>query len=144
MSHAWSRTAHLLRGRRIDDLRPRSGRRWRGGLRPHRPGALRQHAGGIRPARRRRQLPVDDPAGRRTAHRWLAPRELGMSAGREWRSDAACREMSGELFFPTATKGPGYDAQVAAAKAVCAGCRVRSNSLDEALIRIPEGMAGGL
>jgi Transcription factor WhiB/Homeodomain-like domain len=67
-----------------------------------------------------------------------------MSAARHWRSDAACREMSGELFFPTAVSGPTYDAQVSAAKAVCATCAVRAECLDEALVRIPEGIAGGM
>ncbi len=67
-----------------------------------------------------------------------------MNARREWRADAACRETSGELFFPTAEKGPTYNAQVAAAKAICAGCLVRAQCLDEALVRIPDGIAGGL
>jgi Transcription factor WhiB len=65
-------------------------------------------------------------------------------SAREWRSSAACRELSGELFFPTATEGPTYQAQVALAKAVCAGCSVRVACLDEALGRIPDGIAGGL
>jgi hypothetical protein len=67
-----------------------------------------------------------------------------VSAQREWRVDAACREMSGEVFFPTAEKGPAYDAQIAAARAICARCPVRAQCLDEALVRIPEGVAGGL
>lgn len=37
-----------------------------------------------------------------------------------------------------------YEQQVEAAKAVCAGCSVRAECLDEALARIPEGVAGGL
>ncbi len=67
-----------------------------------------------------------------------------MNARRDWRSHAACRGMSGEIFFPTAVEGPTYAAQVAVAKAVCAGCPVRSECLDEALARIPDGIAGGL
>jgi hypothetical protein len=67
-----------------------------------------------------------------------------VSARRAWRTDAACREMPGELFFPTATQGPSYDAQVAQAKAICASCAVRAQCLEEALVRIPEGLAGGL
>lgn len=67
-----------------------------------------------------------------------------MNAGREWRSDAACSGMSGEIFFPTAVEGPRYEVQVAAAKAVCAGCPVRAECLAEALVRIPYGIAGGL
>ncbi|MBA3905623.1 MAG: WhiB family transcriptional regulator [Pseudonocardiales bacterium] len=62
----------------------------------------------------------------------------------EWRTRAACRSADPELFFPTAEAGPVYDAQVAVAKAVCAGCPVRVECLDEALLRIPEGIAGGL
>ena len=67
-----------------------------------------------------------------------------MSAEREWRSRAACRGADGEIFFPTATEGPTYEAQVAVAKAICAGCPVRAECLDEALLRIPYGIAGGL
>ncbi len=36
------------------------------------------------------------------------------------------------------------EAQVAVAKAVCAGCAVRSECVEEALVRIPDGIAGGL
>ena len=66
-----------------------------------------------------------------------------MNARREWRTRAACRSVDPELFFPTAETGPVHDAQVAGAKAVCAGCPVRAECLDEALVRIPEGIAGG-
>ena len=67
-----------------------------------------------------------------------------MKARREWRARAACRSVDPELFFPTAETGPVHDAQVTAAKAVCAVCPVRVECLDEALMRIPEGIAGGL
>ena len=63
---------------------------------------------------------------------------------REWRTQAACRSVEPETFFPAAEAGPVYDAQVAVAKAVCAGCLVRAECLDEALVHIPEGIAGGL
>ena len=49
-----------------------------------------------------------------------------------------------DLFFPAAESGAARDAQVPAAKAVCARCPVRSECLDEALARIPYGIAGGL
>ena len=49
-----------------------------------------------------------------------------------------------KLFFPAATTGPVYDAQVADAKAVCARCPVVAECLAEALDRIPDGVAGGL
>lgn len=62
-----------------------------------------------------------------------------------WRNRAACRGgVDPELFFPAGEDGPVYDAQVAAAKAVCARCPVRAACLDEALARIPFGIAGGL
>jgi transposase-like protein len=48
------------------------------------------------------------------------------------------------LFFPAAERGPVRAVQVAAAKAVCAGCPVRADCLAEALARIPYGIAGGL
>ncbi len=57
---------------------------------------------------------------------------------------AACRGEDPELFFPFASAGAVFEAQVGAAKKVCAGCPVREQCLDEALERIPEGVAGGL
>lgn len=63
---------------------------------------------------------------------------------RDWRSRAACRDSDPETFFPAAEAGPAYERQVAEAKAVCAGCPVRAECLDEALARIPDGIAGGL
>ena len=62
----------------------------------------------------------------------------------EWRSAAACRDTDPETFFPAAKSGPIYEAQVAAAKAICAGCRVRVECLEEALVRIPDGIVAGL
>ncbi|HEV3496673.1 MAG TPA: WhiB family transcriptional regulator, partial [Actinomycetes bacterium] len=48
---------------------------------------------------------------------------------RDWRLDAACREVDPELFFPN----PGQAPQATAAKAVCAGCAVRGPCLEAAL-----------
>jgi WhiB family transcriptional regulator, redox-sensing transcriptional regulator len=48
---------------------------------------------------------------------------------RDWRLEAACREVDPELFFPE----PGHVPQAAAAKAVCAGCVVRGPCLEAAL-----------
>jgi WhiB family transcriptional regulator, redox-sensing transcriptional regulator len=48
---------------------------------------------------------------------------------RDWRLEAACREVDPELFFPE----PGQVPQAAAAKAVCAGCAVRGPCLEQAL-----------
>ncbi len=66
------------------------------------------------------------------------------STNRDWRRQAACRDTDPETFFPVAEAGPAYERQVAEAKAVCAGCPVRAECLNEALARIPEGIAGGL
>ena len=63
---------------------------------------------------------------------------------RDWRSRAACLGVDPELFFPVAEDGPVHDAQVAKAKAVCAGCPVVAVCLADALARIPDGIAGGL
>jgi hypothetical protein len=48
---------------------------------------------------------------------------------RDWRLDAACRDMNPELFFPETGQVP----QAAAAKEVCAGCGVRGPCLEAAL-----------
>jgi hypothetical protein len=62
-----------------------------------------------------------------------------------WRERAACRDVEDpDAFFPTAEAGPERDAQVTAAKAICARCEVRADCLVEALARIPYGIAGGL
>jgi hypothetical protein len=63
---------------------------------------------------------------------------------REWRSRAACREIAGDVFFPTAERGRMRVREVAVAKAVCARCPVRAECLADALARIPYGIAGGL
>jgi len=63
---------------------------------------------------------------------------------RNWRNYAACRGTDPDLFFPTAEAGPVYRRQVAAAKSLCAGCPVVSMCLAEALVRMPDGIAGGL
>ena len=63
---------------------------------------------------------------------------------RHWRSQAACRNTNPETFFPAAASGYVYERQLSEAKAVCAGCPVRAECLDEALQRIPDGIAGGL
>ena len=62
-----------------------------------------------------------------------------------WRERAACRAgVDPDLFFPAAESGAARNAQVRAAKAVCARCPVRAECLTEALARIPYGIAGGL
>ena len=51
---------------------------------------------------------------------------------REWWRRAACQEADPELFFPVGTHGPAVD-EIARAKAICAGCRVRRQCLQFAL-----------
>jgi hypothetical protein len=65
-------------------------------------------------------------------------------ADRNWRDRAACRSVDPELFQPSTESGPAHDAQVAEAKAVCAGCPVRRTCLEFALAVLPYGIAGGL
>ena len=61
-----------------------------------------------------------------------------------WWPAAACRFADPELFFPISTSGPGL-AQLAAAKAICAGCRVRRECLAFALrTRQRHGVWGGM
>jgi WhiB family redox-sensing transcriptional regulator len=45
---------------------------------------------------------------------------------------AACRDHDPELFFPVTSHGPGLE-QLAAAKAVCAGCPIQNACLRWAL-----------
>ncbi|WP_372452676.1 WhiB family transcriptional regulator [Pseudonocardia nigra] len=62
----------------------------------------------------------------------------------DFRHRAACRDADAEVFFPAAEQGPEHDAQVRAAKAVCARCPVRAECLTWALDAQPYGIAGGL
>ncbi|MCW2900390.1 MAG: whiB1 [Streptosporangiaceae bacterium] len=68
---------------------------------------------------------------------------VGIEA-RDWRQNAACRAADPELFFPTAEAGPAHAEQVAAAKAVCAGCPVRTPCLEFASTALAHGIAGGM
>ena len=49
-----------------------------------------------------------------------------------WRDRASCASVESDLFFPVGVTGPAV-AQIAAAKAVCATCPVRSECLEFAL-----------
>jgi WhiB family redox-sensing transcriptional regulator len=61
-----------------------------------------------------------------------------------WRSMAACRSADPDLFFPISSSGQSM-AQEAAAKAICAGCRVRRECLAFALrTHQAHGVWGGL
>jgi WhiB family transcriptional regulator, redox-sensing transcriptional regulator len=65
--------------------------------------------------------------------RAAAQDQRGASEARlEWWRGAACQEADPELFFPVAAQGPARD-EIARAKAVCAGCRVRRQCLQFAL-----------
>jgi len=61
-----------------------------------------------------------------------------------WRQLAACRHADPELFFPVSASGPSLE-QVARAKAICAGCRVKRQCLVFALgTRQEHGVWAGL
>jgi len=49
-----------------------------------------------------------------------------------WRSAGACLSADPDLFFPISSAGPA-ERQIARAKRICAGCRVRRECLDFAL-----------
>jgi WhiB family redox-sensing transcriptional regulator len=60
-----------------------------------------------------------------------------------WRREASCRETDPALFFPTGTTDRAL-VEIEAAKAVCAGCRVREACLDFAMETNQEaGIWGG-
>jgi WhiB family transcriptional regulator, redox-sensing transcriptional regulator len=62
----------------------------------------------------------------------------------EWWSLAACQHANPDLFFPISAAGPAQ-AQIAGAKAVCAGCAVRRDCLRYALAAGPvQGVWGGM
>ena len=66
-----------------------------------------------------------------------------LAQGHDWRALGACRDEDPELFFPISAMGPAAE-QAAAAKAVCARCRVRSQCLAFALAnRQDYGVWGG-
>ena len=52
--------------------------------------------------------------------------------GENWRSSGACRSADPDLFFPMSGTGSA-DKQIARAKSICAGCRVRQECLEFAL-----------
>jgi WhiB family transcriptional regulator, redox-sensing transcriptional regulator len=67
-----------------------------------------------------------------------------LAAEWNWRRLAACRFTDPDLFFPVSASGASVK-QVAAAKAVCAGCQVRRECLAFALAtRQVHGVWGGM
>jgi WhiB family redox-sensing transcriptional regulator len=70
-----------------------------------------------------------------------APRDWGVEEA--WRVRAACATVDPDLFFPVGVTGPAVG-QIAAAKAVCAGCDVRADCLEFAITTNQEyGVWGG-
>lgn len=62
----------------------------------------------------------------------------------DWRESAACVHQDLNLFFPVSTIGAAAQAQVTAAKRVCAGCPVQQECLEWSLDVGPEfGIFGG-
>jgi len=60
-----------------------------------------------------------------------------------WRSAGACLSADPDLFFPISTKGPA-EKQIARAKMICAGCRVRQECLEFAQVHdLTYGIWGG-
>ena len=56
----------------------------------------------------------------------------GAKSPRDWRDEAACRDIDPDLFFPEGTIGPARD-QADQAKRVCQSCPVRTPCLRFAL-----------
>lgn len=60
--------------------------------------------------------------------------------GQEWRSEAACRDVDPNLFFPSENS----TRQTKAAKAICRGCFCRVQCLEYAISTDSEGIWGGM
>jgi WhiB family redox-sensing transcriptional regulator len=66
-----------------------------------------------------------------------------MTAGTNWRDDAACLDADPDLFFPVGTTGPVLD-QIDEAKRICRACPVRKQCLAWALdLDAAAGIWGG-
>ncbi|MFP5023518.1 WhiB family transcriptional regulator [Pseudonocardia phyllosphaerae] len=61
-----------------------------------------------------------------------------------WRSEAACRSVDPELFFPESANGREALRQVAQAKRVCRRCPVEDACAQWALAELRHGIAGGM
>jgi WhiB family transcriptional regulator, redox-sensing transcriptional regulator len=60
-----------------------------------------------------------------------------------WRAAGACLSADPDLFFPISAKGPA-EKQIARAKVICAGCRVRQECLEFAMSHdLTYGIWGG-
>jgi hypothetical protein len=60
-----------------------------------------------------------------------------------WRESAACRGVDPEVFYPVGT-GPRLAEELAAAKAVCAGCPVRAVCLADVMAIEDPGLRWGV
>ena len=70
-----------------------------------------------------------------------SPQKWGLDDN--WRVDAACADVDPDLFFPVGVTGPAVG-QIAAAKAVCAGCSCQTQCLEFAIATNQEyGVWGG-
>ena len=66
-----------------------------------------------------------------------------MTAGTNWRDDAACLDADPDLFFPVGTTGPALK-QIDNAKRICQACPVRKQCLAWALdLDATAGVWGG-
>src|SRR5260370_17811759 len=66
-----------------------------------------------------------------------------MTAGANWREDAACRDADPYLFFPIGTTGPALR-QIQAAKRICRTCPAQTLCLAWALDHgVTDGVWGG-
>jgi len=73
-----------------------------------------------------------------------ALKPLGIKPEHDWRFYARCKEVDPDLFFPVGTTGPA-EAQLRAAKSVCAPCPVQEICLQWALDTGQDaGVWGGL
>lgn len=73
----------------------------------------------------------------------VAPVPAGLNRDRPWVRRALCMGADPELFFPDGTGAPALRDE-ARAKAICAGCPVRSDCLEWALgVGEAEGIWGG-
>lgn len=62
----------------------------------------------------------------------------------QWRTEAACSALDTNLFFPDPESDDNPLPQIAAAKAICAGCPVRQSCLEFAIrTRQLDGVWGG-
>src|SRR5437870_4871804 len=98
----------------------------------------------IRASRRTACIASLDGRGPTRRGRGTTVRESKGGAFVEWVHRARCKDEDPELFFPVGNTGPAA-AQIAAAKAVCMRCEVRTECLEWAMATGQDcGVWGGL